>query len=112
MCVCVCVCVLSCVLFFVNLWIVASQAPLSVGFSRQEHWSVLPFPSPGDLPDPGVEPASPALASRFFTTVLIGKPTSAGSWKKQESSRKTSISALLTMPKPLTVWIIINCGKF
>ena len=38
--------------------------------------------------------------------------TSAGSWKKQESSRKTSISALLTMPKPLTVWIITNCGKF
>ena len=39
-------------------------------------------------------------------------PTSAGSWKKQESSRKTSISALLTMPKPLTVWITINCGKW
>ena len=39
-------------------------------------------------------------------------PTSAGSWKKQESSRKTSISALLTMPKPLTVWVTINCGKF
>ena len=39
-------------------------------------------------------------------------PTSTGSWKKQESSRKTSISALLTMPKPLTVWIMINCGKF
>ena len=39
-------------------------------------------------------------------------PTSAGSWKKQESSRKTSISALLTMPNPLTVWIKINCGKF
>src|SRR5574337_573200 len=39
-------------------------------------------------------------------------PTSAGSWKRQESSRKTSISALLTMPKPLTVWITINCGKF
>ena len=39
-------------------------------------------------------------------------PTSAGSWEKQESSRKTSISALLTMPKPLTVWITINCGKF
>ena len=39
-------------------------------------------------------------------------PTSAGSWKKEESSRKTSISALLTMPKPLTVWITINCGKF
>ena len=42
----------------------------------------------------------------------IKLPTSAVSWKKQESSRKTSISALLTMPKPLTVWITINCGKF
>ena len=42
----------------------------------------------------------------------IKLPASAGSWKKQESSRKTSISALLTMPRPLTVWITINCGKF
>ena len=42
----------------------------------------------------------------------IKLPTSAGSWKKQDNSRKTSISALLTMPKPLTVWITINCGKF
>ena len=42
----------------------------------------------------------------------IKLPTSAGSWKKQESSRKTSISAFLTMPKPLTVWMTINCGKF
>ena len=42
----------------------------------------------------------------------IKLPTSAGSWKKQESSRKTSISALLTTPKPLSVWITINCGKF
>ena len=42
----------------------------------------------------------------------IKLPTSAGSWKKQASSRKTSTSALLTMPKPLTVWITINCGKF
>ena len=42
----------------------------------------------------------------------IKLPTSAGSWKKQESSKKTSISALLTMPKPLTVWITVNCGKF
>ena len=42
----------------------------------------------------------------------IKLPTSIGSWKKQESSRKTSTSALLTMPKPLTVWITINCGKF
>ena len=43
------------------LWIVAHQAPLSVGFSRQEYWSGFPIPSPGDLPDPGIEPKSPAL---------------------------------------------------
>ena len=46
----------------------ALQAPLSTGFSRQEYWSGLPFPSPGDLPDPGMEPGSPAVAGRFFTT--------------------------------------------
>ena len=48
----------------------------------------------------------------FYEELEIKLPTSAGSWKKQESSRKASISALLTMPKPLTVWITINCGKF
>ena len=53
---------------FVTPWTVAHQVPLSVGFSRQEHWSALPFPSPGDLPSPGIEPASPALAGRFLTT--------------------------------------------
>ena len=46
---------------FVTLWTVAHQAPLSMGFSKQEYWSVLPFPSPGDLPHPGIEPASPVL---------------------------------------------------
>ena len=46
---------------FAMLWTVAHQAPLSIGFSRQEFWSGLPFPSPEDLPDPGIEPASPAL---------------------------------------------------
>ena len=55
-------------------WTVARQAPLSMGFSRQEYWSGLPFPSPGDLPDPGTEPASPVLAGRFFTTEPPGKP--------------------------------------
>ena len=52
---------LSCVQLFVTLWTVAHQAPLSVGFSRPEYWSGLPFPSPGDLPDPGIEPGSPTL---------------------------------------------------
>ena len=52
-------------------WTVARQAPLSMGFSRQEYWSGLPCPPPGDLPNPGIEPVSltsPALAGRFFTT--------------------------------------------
>ena len=43
-----------------TLWTVANQVPLAMDFSRQEYWSVLPFPSPGDLPDPGIEPGSPA----------------------------------------------------
>ena len=49
-------------------WIVAGQAPLSVEFSRQEYWKRLPFPFPGDLPDPRIQPVSPTLAGRFFTT--------------------------------------------
>ena len=50
---------LSRVRLFVTPWTVANQAPPSMGFSRQEYWSGLPFPSPGDLPDPGIEPGSP-----------------------------------------------------
>ena len=56
---------------FVTLWTVACQAPMSTGFSRQEYWSGLLFPSPGDLPDPGIKPVSltsPAVAGGFFTT--------------------------------------------
>ena len=52
---------LSHIQLFVTPWTVAYQAPLSVGFSRQEYWSELPFPSPGDLPNPGIEPGSPTL---------------------------------------------------
>ena len=52
---------------FVTPWTAARQAPLSMGFSRQEYSSGLPFPPPGDLPDPGIEPQSPALAGSFFT---------------------------------------------
>ena len=72
--VCMCVCALSHfsrVWFFATLWTVACQAPLSMWFSRQEYWSGLPCPPPGDLPDPGIEPASlmsPVLAGKFFTT--------------------------------------------
>ena len=77
--VCVCVHVQSPdrVLLFTTPWTVACQAPLSLEFSRQEYWSGLPFPTPGDLPNPGIEHASlvsPALAGGFFTTVPPGKP--------------------------------------
>ena len=101
LCVCVCVCAHSVVLpfggeignakmqyiyifkvkslsrvrLFVTPGTVALQAPLSMGFSRQEYWRGLPLPSPGDLPDPGVEPTSPALQTDFFLPCeLTGKP--------------------------------------
>ena len=61
---------------FATQWTVAPQAPLSMGFSRQEYWSGLPFPPPGDRPNPGIEPSrsltSPALAGGFFTTAPHG----------------------------------------
>ena len=66
----------SYVWFFVSLWIIASQAPLSMGFSRQEYWSGFPCPPPGDLPDPGVKPRSlmsPALADSGFPGGSTGK---------------------------------------
>ena len=76
MCVCVCVCVFSCIQLFATPVTVALQAPLSMGFSRKEYWSRLPFPTPGDPTDPGTEPISlacPALAGEFFTMASPGK---------------------------------------
>ena len=58
---------------FVIPWTVAHPGPLSMGLSKQEYWSGLPFPSQGDLPNPGMEPESPALAGMFFTTEPLGK---------------------------------------
>ena len=56
-------------------WTIVHQAPLFMGFPRQEYWSGLLLPSPGDLPDPDIEPESPALAGGFFTAEPLGKPT-------------------------------------
>ena len=70
-------CVFSHVWLFVTPWTVACRTPLSMGFSRQEYWSGLPFPPLGDLPGPGIKPASsvpPASISWFFTTEPSGKP--------------------------------------
>ena len=71
---CVCVKSLSHVQLFETPWTVARQAPLSMGFSRQEYWSGLPFPSLGDLPNPGIEPGSPALQADALSSELPGKP--------------------------------------
>ena len=80
LCVCVCVCLcdqlLSSVWLFETSWTVACQAPLSMEFSRQEYWSELAFPPPGDLPNAGIESASlasPALAVGFFTALPPAK---------------------------------------
>ena len=69
----VCVCVLSHVQLFVTPWTVAHQAPLSVGFSRQEYWSGLPFPSPGDLPNPGIK-SHVSCIGRWIITEPPGRP--------------------------------------
>ena len=83
--------------FFVAPWIAARQAPLFTGFSRQEGWGGLPFPSPGDLPHPGIKPISPmgpALAGVFFTTSptkswLVGKDIDAEKDWRQKEKRAT-----------------------
>ena len=80
---------LSHVQLFVTPWTVACQAPLSMGFPRQEYQSGLPFPSPGDLP----EPASPALASEFFTTGPPGKATNTGSCPKLNPTFESACKA-------------------
>ena len=67
-------CVRSCVRLFATPQTVARQASLSMGSPRQEYGSGLPFPSPGDLPDPGIEPVSPALAGGFIMAAPHGKP--------------------------------------
>ena len=85
-------CLVSHVWLFLTPWTVAGQAPLSVGFPRQEYWSGWPFPSPGDLPDPGTEPA---LAGGFFTTQPAGKP-----WRYFYSDR--------TPPSPTSFWLLIQ----
>ena len=69
-----CMCVLSHVQLFATLWTITRQAPLSMGFSRQAYRSGLPFPPPEDLPDPAIEPASPALQADSLLPEPSGKP--------------------------------------
>ena len=91
---------LSCVRLVVTLWAVACQAPLSMEFSRQEHWSGLPFPPPGDLPGPGIEPTAsvaPALAGGFFTTAPPGSP------QMQYKQKQMNIT-ICQMSNIITLW--------
>ena len=84
---------LSHVQLFATPWTVVHQAPLSMGFSRQEYWSGLPFPTPEDLPNPGIKPTSlmsPALASRLLTASLT--------WEAPVSHKDTYIPSLLNLP--------------
>ena len=86
---CVYVGVLCCVQLFATPWTIAHQAPLSMGFPRQEYWNRLPFSFPGNLPNPGIKPTSPASAGRFFIT----KPTEKSkqrdcAWEKQRLENK------------------------
>ena len=86
----------SCSVVSDPLWPHGLQAPLSMGFPKQEYWSGFPFPSPEDLPGSGTEPMSPALADGFFTTEPPGKPVwGLGEFKKARSVN-TSVWALTT----------------
>ena len=95
---------------FATPWPVACQAPLSMGFPRQEYWSGVPFPSLGDLPDPGIEPVSPALqaasciAGGFFTTEQPGKPQIKGRGLKAPLCQFRT--ALEVSPPPLQVVLL------
>ena len=79
---CVYVLVLSSVWLFATPWTLARQAPLSMRFSRWEYWSGQPFPSPGVLSNPGVEPGSPALQADSLPSVPPGTPTEGQSWPR------------------------------
>ena len=88
---------LSRVWLFATPWTVAYQAPPSMGFSKQEYWSGLPFPSPGDLSDPGIEPGFPALQANALTSEPPGKPQ----WKTKGAYIWVSFRLELQMPTAL-----------
>ena len=101
---------LSHVQLFVTPWTVTREPPLSMGFARQEYWSGLLFPSPGDLPGPGIEPvypASPALAGGFFTTAPLVKPFYTMPFRKIYYS-PTYMSTFIAVPAfPLLLLLLL-----
>ena len=95
-CVCVCVCkLLSRSQFFVTPWVITCQAPLSMGFSRQEHWSGFPFPSPGDLPNPRIKPGSPTLQADSLPAEPLGKHKECQTISKMNSTNQIMLGNFL-----------------
>ena len=88
-------CPLSPLWLFVALWTVACQAPLSMGFSRQEHLSGLPFPSPGDFPSPGIKPVSPALQADSLSLSYQGRPLNSVRWYHSSRSFELGYSVII-----------------
>ena len=105
---------LSHVWFFATLGTVAPEAPLFMGFPGQEYWSGLSFFSPGDLPDPGIKPASPALADWFFTTEPPGKPSLAGysPWGRRFRYDWARTQASIRFPLPLKPFYELSCATW
>ena len=97
---------------FVTPWIVAHQAPLSMGFPRQEYWCGLPFPSPGDLPEPGIEPASSALAGKFFTMEPPGKSREPCNWCYFSEAETVTISSTDVPPAHCLADFLPEDGMF
>ena len=92
-------------------WNVACQAPLFMAFPRQEYWSKLPFPSPRDLPDPGTEAMSSALAGRFFTTEPLGKTRNERDDAKWGIASGTLLQSLIATCCAILndVWYVAQC---
>ena len=100
---------LSRVRLFVTLWTVAYQAPLSMGFSRQERWSGLPFPSPGELPDPRIKPGSPALQADALLSEPPGKLTRIWEmWSKPQNNKDIIIYVKLVQHHKSTVKVKVK----
>ena len=107
-----CCAMLSCVWFFSTPWTVAHQAPLSMEFSRQEYWSKLPFSSPGDLPNPGIEPMSLASAAFHVDSLALSHQNDWNQLNKQQylrSPRQFFPALLMLSPVLLTLRIRSPC---
>ena len=103
---------LSYVQLFMTPWIVARQATLSIEFSRQEYWSGYPFPSPGDLPNPGIEPVSPALQADSLPAEILGKLLAYTSTKSKGGLESVLValwvpSGKLWFPQVMMWWTIL-----